>query len=57
MRFIDRLVSHGASHLGLGSPMVINTHLGHIGEATRGGSKQGPRNDFLVSLKKSRIPR
>ena len=47
MRLFDRLVSHLASHLGLGSPMVISTHLGHIGEATGGGSKQGPRNDFL----------
>ena len=24
--------------------------LAHIGEANRGGSKQGPKNDFLVSL-------
>ena len=50
MRLFDRLVNHVTNHLGLVGSMVINNHLGHIGEVNGAGSKWGPRNDFLVSL-------
>ena len=53
MRLIDRLVSHLAMPLRIKKPHGEYTHLGHISEATGGGSKQGPRNNFLGYLWKS----
>ena len=48
MRLFNKLVSHVASQLGLGGPMVINTHLDHVGEATKGESKGQKMTSWLA---------
>ena len=55
MSLFDYSLARVTNPLELGSLMVINTHLGHIGEAIGCGSKRRPRLLGLANQSSSNL--